>query len=40
MQELTQTPFNLKPLGSDNALDVFYTLSFGRAEKKTIVQKD
>ena len=26
--------------GSDNALDVFYTLSFGRAEKKTIVQKD
>lgn len=26
--------------GSDNALDVFYTLTFGRAEEKSVVQKD
>lgn len=26
--------------GSDNALDVFYTLTFGRAEEKAVVKKD
>ncbi|WP_310491701.1 translocation/assembly module TamB domain-containing protein [Dechloromonas sp.] len=26
--------------GSDNALDIFYTLTFGRAEKKAVVEKD
>lgn len=26
--------------GSDNALDIFYTLTFGRTEKKPVVEKD
>lgn len=26
--------------GSDNALDIFYTLTFGRAEEKPVVEKD